>query len=200
MNPRATFWRTLLLLAALLLSNWAQAFVIPINPGARALYLRVGDGNLARIGNNIFLSNNPTQSQVSATVPASQLGNGVSQAMPGNVATSDGCGVDDIVVSSIYRRPGNQAGMATLVADASLPLNVSPADIINVIPFTQIRWVSTDTSVLPSGTFTGSTNQFLASFPGNSYSETCLSFFYANTNVVAAGTYNGEVTYTLSAP
>ena len=42
--------------------------------------------------------------------------------------------------------------------------------------------------------------QALASFPVNTWRESCHAFRYANDAVVAAGTYTGRVVYTLSVP
>jgi hypothetical protein len=53
--------------------------------------------------------------------------------------------------------------------------------------------------VIAPGTFNGGT-QNLATVPGNTYLENCHTFFYANSAVRAAGTYNGRVTYTLASP
>ncbi|EWS63711.1 hypothetical protein Y695_03055 [Hydrogenophaga sp. T4] len=54
-------------------------------------------------------------------------------------------------------------------------------------------------NVIPAGTFNGGT-QTLATVPANRYIENCHSFIYANSAIRAAGTYNGQVTYTLSSP
>jgi hypothetical protein len=53
--------------------------------------------------------------------------------------------------------------------------------------------------VIPAGSFNGAT-QTLTTIPANTYIENCHSFSYANSEVRAAGTYNGRVTYTLSSP
>ena len=50
-----------------------------------------------------------------------------------------------------------------------------------------------------AGSFNGGT-QTLATVPANRYIENCHTFSYANSAVRAAGTYTGQVTYTLTAP
>jgi len=101
------------------------------------------------------------------------------------------------------------AGFRRNNANANATLSVtSPPNLTNAagdtIPFTEISWTvsapgSTAPNVIPAGTFNGGT-QTLATFPGNTYLENCHTFRYANSAVRAAGTYNGTVTYTLTAP
>jgi hypothetical protein len=74
----------------------------------------------------------------------------------------------------------------------------------DTIPFSQISWTSSGigdagAQPIPAGTFTGGT-QTLATFPVNTWRESCHTFSYANAASVASGTYTGRATYTLSAP
>ena len=46
----------------------------------------------------------------------------------------------------------------------------------------------------------GGTTQTLFSVARNNWFESCLTFSYANANMVAAGTFTGRATYTLVAP
>jgi hypothetical protein len=201
-------------LIALWLSSDAMAYVVTIAPGARAVYLRVGTGTNVRytdsvtnFGNN-GNANNSTINVVSVVVPAAAVGNGTNQAMTSNSAQGASsyegyafCNVPaEIYTGGFYRLPGN-TGTATLRADVPASLT-NPAG--GTIPFTQISWTSTgngDTGAQPilAGTFAPGT-QTLATFPVNTWRESCHSFTYGNDAVVAAGTFTGRVTYTLSAP
>ncbi len=198
----------LALLAGLSWSTVADAFTVDISPGSRALYLRVGNGAFS---GNYQSGGTPGNgggiNTVSATVPSGSLGNGTSVAMTGNATqvTSnwDGyafCNAGQIYIGGFYRYYFSFY-TATLTVTA-------PNDLVNAngdrIPFSQISWTSsgngdTGAQPVPSGSFTGG-EQSLASFPANSWRESCMSFRYANSNVVAAGQYNGRVTYTLAAP
>ncbi|MEI2454528.1 hypothetical protein [Lysobacter firmicutimachus] len=198
----------LLPLAALWLGA-AQAFVVTISPGTRAVYLRIGNGVFTgtyRGGGTP--GSGGTLNKVSVTVPAAALGNGTDQPMTSDATQTtshyDGytfCNVpDEVYIGGFYRRP-------TTTGSASLTVS-SPAGLSNgngdSIAFSQIAWASsgngdTGTQPIPAGSFNGGV-QSLASFPANSWRESCHRFRYANDAVVAAGTYTGRVVYTLSAP
>lgn len=201
-------------LIALWLSSDALAYVVTISPGARAVFLRVGTGtNVRYIDNTTTFGNsgnasNGTINVVSVAVPAAAVGNGVNQAMTSNSAQGASsyegyafCDVPaEIYIGGFYRLPGN-TGTATLTATVPATL-INPAG--GTIPFSQISWTSTgngDTGAQPilAGTFSPG-SQTLASFPVNTWRESCHSFSYGNDAVVAAGTFTGRVTYTLSAP
>jgi hypothetical protein len=207
MSHRALAASALLLLAALW-SSHAGAFTVNISPGSRAVYLRVGNGAFS--GGNYVNGGTPGSGggiqRVSVTVPAASLGNGTPQAMTGNASqlssNYDGyafCNAGQIYVGGFYRN--FFSGTATLTVTAPTGLSNGSGD---TIPFSQISWTSsgngdTGAQPVPSGTFTGGM-QVLASYPVNSWRESCLSFSYANANLVASGSYTGRVTYTLSAP
>lgn len=196
----------------LLASAWApaaDAFTATILPGARAVYLRVGNGVFT---GNYSSGGTPgtggTINQVSLTVPAASLGNGADLAMTTNATQGtsnyDGfafCDVPaEIYVGGFYRLPG-VTGTATLSVNAPLSLTNAQGD---TIAFSQIRWTSsgngdTGAQPIPAAQFSGGA-QTLASFPVNSWRESCHSFIYANDAVVGAGVYSGRVTYTLSSP
>lgn len=200
----------LLLLIALGVCGAAQAFVVSIDPGARAVYLRVGNGvfSAANYSNGGTPGSGGPINLVSVSVPAAVLGNGTNLAMTTNatsgISNYDGfafCDVPaEIYVGGFYRRNGT--GTATLTATVPANLTTTAGD---AIPFSQISWTSSgngDTGAQPilAGTFAGGSTQTLASFPVNSWRESCHSFSYGNDAVVAAGTYTGRVVYTLSAP
>ena len=153
--------------------------------------------------------NNPTVNKVTVAVPANALGTGVAQQMTSNSAQAvsyydnfNFCNPPiQVYVGGFFRLPG-AAGTATL------SVTTSAASLVNAtgdtIPFSQISWTSTGNGdagaeVIPGGTFTGGT-QTLATFGVNTWNESCHTFSYKNTASVAAGTYTGRATYTLSAP
>lgn len=185
----------------------AQAYVITITSGTRAIYLQVGAG-----GYSGFYStggtpgNNATINEVSVAVPAASVGSGTAQAMTSNSSVSqsslDGyvfCTPPAQVYIGAWSRPGAGAGVATLTVTS--PANLTSGS--DTIPFSQVSWVMSGIGdaafQFPNGTFTGGT-QTLATFPANTWKEQCMTFSYANTVVPAAGTYTGRATYTLSLP
>ena len=140
-----------------------------------------------------------------AVLPA-VVGNATAQVMAGNGRVSSDwdnygfCNAGQVYIGGFFRG-GNGAGTATLTATAPATLSNGAGD---TIPFSQISWTSSgndDPGVqpMPSGNF-ASTFQTLASFPVNQWQESCHLFRYANSAVVAAGTYTGTVVYTLSSP
>lgn len=208
LHLRPACW--VLLLLALGWFDTAQAFVVTISPGARMVYLRVGNGVFT---GNYSTGGTPGRggaiNKVSVTVPAAVLGNGADQVMTTDATQAnssyDGfafCNVPaQIYVGGFYRLPGS-TGTATLTATAPAAGLSNGAG--STIAFSQISWTSSgnnDTGAQPilAGTFTGGP-QTLASFPVNTWRESCHAFRYANDAVVASGTYTGQVVYTLSAP
>lgn len=191
----------------------AKAFVVNITATSlqAQIYLRVGDGAF----NGTYDSGgtpaaSATITRASVSVPATAVGNGAAQAMTTNAtqATSfyDGyafCNLPAQVYIGGYNRGGllGAGGNGTLTVTAPASLTNAGG---NTIAFSQISWTSsgngdTGAQPFPAGAFTGGT-QTLASFPVNTWRESCHTFSYANANLVAAGTYTGRVTYTLSVP
>ena len=177
----------------------SEAWVLTVTPGARTVYLGVG--------NSTTNAANATINLVSVTVPSSVVGTGASQAMTSDStqATSpfDGFTVcvppNQVYVGGYFREPSTTANVAALQVN-------TPATLSNgaeTIPFSQISWTSTalgnPAADIPAGTFNGAT-LFLRNFASNTFVENCHTFSYANTNVVAAGVYNGRATYTLTSP
>jgi hypothetical protein len=185
--------------AASVLAAPAQAWVLTVTPGARALYLQVGTGT-----NN---AGNATINTVSVSVPSAQVGNGTAQAMTSNSAVSisfyDNYVVcnppQQVYVGGWYRIPGASGTGAVLTV--STPTSLTSGS--DTIPFTSISWTSTAngnaTADIPAGTFTGGT-QTLRTIAVNTWVENCLTFSYANATVPAPGIYTGRATYTLTAP
>jgi len=182
----------------------AHAWSLTIASASRRVFLHVGNGTLN--------GNNGTINRVEVSVPVNQLGNGTALAMTSNSTQANSLYGDNyatcpnpasqVMVGASYRRNNNGS-------PASATLRVtSPANLTNAagdtIPFSQISWTvaapgSGVPNVIPAGTFNGGT-QTLATVPANTYIENCHTFSYANSALRAAGTYNGQVTYTLSSP
>jgi hypothetical protein len=187
-------------IALLLAGLAAQAWVITITAGTRAVYLAVGNATTN--------ANNATVNLVSTSVPANALGNSVAQAMTSN-STQANSPLDNFTVcqptlGQVYiggymRQP--TGSVVTAVLQVTTPINLTSG--ADAIPFSQISWTSTalgnTAADIPAGTFTGST-QFLRNIAANTYVENCHTFRYANTAIRAAGTYTGRATYTMVAP
>jgi hypothetical protein len=177
----------------------ADAWVITITPGTRTVYLGVG--------NSTTNAANATINLVSVTVPANVVGTGAAQAMTSN-STQANSPLDNftvcvppnqVYIGGYFREPSTTANVARLQVTTPAALT-SGAD---TLPFTQISWTSTAlgnaAADIPAGTFNGAT-LFLRNITSNTYVENCHTFSYANTNLVAAGVYNGRATYTLTSP
>lgn len=187
----------------------AQAYIVNIGRGQPSIYLRVGDG----VYTGTFQGGGTPGSggainQVSVTVPAAVLGNGTDLAMTSNATQSRSfydnyafCNLPAQVYVGGFNRGGQNRDDGVLTVTAPANLTNGSGD---TIPFTQISWTSsgngdTGAQPFPAGTFTGGV-QTLANFPANTWRESCHTFSYGNDAVVAAGTYTGRVTYTLSVP
>jgi hypothetical protein len=147
---------------------------ITINIKARAksrISIKVGGGNI---------------STVEFTVPVTTLGNGLPIT-----------GSPSIQIRLVIRGPAGTPITGTLSADSiSHPLTNSNG---NTLPFSDISWVASDGDI-PTGAFNEDANQILATFQSSNRIIDYLTFSYANTRDAAAGTYNGRIVYTWSAP
>ncbi len=195
---------SLVLCALVAFAAPVQAWTLSIAPAPRRLYLQVGNGTF---GNSAVVNT------VSVTLPANQVRAGVGQQMTSDSTQSrspyDNYAVctppAQIFVAASYQRSGSTNGPATAVLQVSSPPNLtSPGG--DTIPFTQIRWATSTLggadatpNVIPPGTFGGGT-QTLAVVSANRLIENCHAFTYANTAPRAAGTYTGQVVYTISTP
>lgn len=211
MKERGTPIAMFCLAMVALSSAEARAFTVSITNGLTpSIYLRVGDGMYTgTFQNNGTPGSGGTLNTVSVAVPGASVGNGTALAMTSNstqtTSNYDGfvfCNVPAQVYVGGFNRGGLlSGGTGTLTVTAPTNLTTVAGD---TIPFSQISWTSsgngdTGAQPFPAGTFTGGT-QTLASFPANTWRESCHSFSYRNAAVVAAGTYNGRVTYTLAVP
>ena len=188
----------------------AQAYVVTINTGTKAVYLRVGDGT--RVGNTYAnggtMSTGGAVSLVQVSVAANVVGNGTAQQMTGNGRlTSDYddfafCNAGQIYIGGFFRLTNNATQNASLQVNAPANLTTTGGA---TIPISQISWTMSgngDTAPHPiaNGSFTGGTQTLATDFLRNTWRETCQTFFYANSAIRAAGTYNGRVVYTLTSP
>lgn len=105
-------------------------------------------------------------------------------------------GNQPISVHALMRAFPRPRPVAQLSADSSTPLTGTGG----TIPMSQICWEPAGGNEIPAGCFDGSAAQVLATIQNNSEIYLTLNFYYANTQPVVAGTYSGQVTYTLFAP
>jgi hypothetical protein len=195
------------MLAVVMAADPSGAWVLTVNPGPKTIYLQVGNGSYSGYYNTGGTPlNNATVNVVSVTLPANAVGTGAAQAMSSNSTQSlsfyDGYAVcnppGQVYVGGWARLP---SGSGNAVLTVSSPANLTSGG--NAIPFSQISWTSTangNTSPdIPAGTFNGGTIT-LRNIAAGTWVENCHSFSYANTAVVAAGTYTGRVTYSLAMP
>ncbi|MGJ7493592.1 hypothetical protein ACSFA8_00830 [Variovorax sp. RT4R15] len=199
-----------LALSGLLGCSAAQAYLVGIAPGPRALYLQVGTGTFTgtyRSGGTP--GDNSTVNTVTATIAAGAIGSGA-QTMSTNSTVANSpydnfafCtpGTGQVYVGGFYRVPGTSGASATL--SVTTPPNLLNASS-DTIPFSTISWVSGGsgdaTATIPSGTFAGTPAQPLLSVALNNWFESCLTFSYANAQLAPAGTFTGRATYQLVAP
>jgi hypothetical protein len=190
-----------LLLCAGFYVSAAQAWVLSVTPGARAVYLAVGNATQN--------SANATVNLVSVNVPANAVGTGQTQVMQTN-STQANSPFDNynvcvpssgqVYIGGFFRLPA--ASTTTAVLQVSTPAGLTSG--MNSIPFNQISWTSTAlgnaNADIPAGTFPSGGTLVLRNFAANSYVENCHTFQYANTVIAPAGQYDGIATYTLTAP
>lgn len=166
---------TLLPLLAVL-AGWhaslATAAVFTLNDSGKntSLSIRIGGGNI---------------STVTFNVPAASTGNGTPVS-----------GSEQIDIRLVIRAPATEPLTGFLTVDSSVPLSNGAG---GTIPLTSISWTSSEGDI-PSGSFNGTASQLLASFPGAVRITDTHTFTFANDTLYDPGTYNGQITYTWSAP
>lgn len=197
------------LLPCLLAGASAQAFVVSIAPGPKALFLQVGAGTMTggTYSTGGVPGKNSTINKVLLNMPAALIGTG------SRVMTTDSQVTDSpyngfarcnkptqVYVGGFYRAPGASSN-ATLTVTTPLNLNNS---LGGTVAFSSISWLSggnqNPSPGIPSGTFAGGTTQTLSSVALNTYFEDCLQFYYANTQLLPYGAYLGQAVYTLTSP
>ena len=195
---RAASW----MLALLASCPVAQAWVLAVTPGARTVYLAVGNATAN--------ADNATINLVTTTLLAADVGSGVAQVMTSNSTQAnspfDGftvCvpGSGQVYIGGFFRLPA--ASATTAVLQVATPAGLTSGG--NTIAYNQISWTSTSignagAADIPAGSFVSGGTRFLRNFAANSYVENCHTFSYANATPVAGGTYTGRATYTLSTP
>jgi hypothetical protein len=169
------FRNTVLALLAVL-AAWHTSLVIAavftLNDSGKntSLSIRIGGGNI---------------STVTFNVPAANTGSGTPVT-----------GSEAIDIRLVIRAPATAPLTGFLTVDSSVPLSNGAG---GTIPLTSISWTSSDSSI-PSGSFNGSASQLLASFPSAARIQATHTFTFANDTLYDPGTYNGQITYTWSAP
>lgn len=186
----------------------AFAFTVTIDPGSKALYLRVGDGvHNGYFDNGGTVGSGAAIGLVSVAVPGDRLGNRTPMPMTGN---SDGashydgyafCNSGEVYIGGFYRKQGKKIKTAVLTVTTPRTLTNSAGD---TVPINRISWTTqgkgdTGSQPIPAGSFSGGV-QTLASFPSNRWQESCFVFSYENTDFLPPGDYTARATYTLSAP
>ena len=181
----------------------AHAWTIDLNAASRRVFLQVGNGSLN--------ANSPPVNEVSVSVLGSQVGNGSAQPMTSNSTQANSpydnyavcTAFSQVYVGGSYQRNGNSSAVSQLQVTSEANLTSAAGD---TIAFSQISWTTSTVgnqdatpNVIPAGTFNGAT-QMLKSIAPNQFIENCHTFFYANSALRAAGTYEGTVTYTLAIP
>lgn len=211
-NTRRYLVPACLALSCVMEMTSAYAWSLTVTGGDRRLFLHVGNGAVSGAAGRLngTLGRNGPVNVVQVSVPVAQLGNGSALAMTSDSTQNTSLYGDgnitcptpasQILIGAGYRR---NSGAANATLTVVSPTNLTTANG-DTIPISQISWtVAAPGSGMPNvilpGAFNGGT-QTLATVPGNRYVENCHTFFYANSAVRAAGTYNGRVTYTLASP
>jgi hypothetical protein len=170
---------TLLLISALLVGWVADA----INNPATAIVFNIGNGAPAEI--YIQVGRRNSISRVRFRVANDDVGSG-------NPVNGD----SRIDIQLLIRAPASRPLTGFLTVDSSTPLNNGSGA---TIPVSEIGWIASSGDI-PSGSFTGTSTQQLASFTSSVRVTDRHTFSYKNRNIYDAGTYNGQVTYTWFAP
>lgn len=200
----------------------AQAFVWNIQIGQRTLYLQVGVGTMT--GASTFTAagvpvNNFTRNIVSVSVQTAELGMPNSPQIllsdstvtnspyNGNAICSRPDTTGQVYVGGFYRSGISSNGATLSVATTANHLAARTAGNIDTIPFSSITWTSsaigtTASPTVPNGAFTSNSvvRQTLMAVSRNTWFENCLTFRYLNTRMLAADTYEGTATFTLTSP
>ncbi len=150
-----------------------------------------------------------TITTTTVTVAGGNVGNSAVQLMTANAAARGGslCAANHVFFNAEARAapPGSRTATLTANSTAGLACITAATCGADNIPFTQVGWVNTAPGgyapvTIANGTFTNGGAQVLLAFNNSNQSQDCLRFRYLNQNVVRAGTYRGDVIYTLSMP
>lgn len=191
MKLRALF---LLLLLPLPQLVWANLVVVANAPVQ--IRLRVG-------------ATAATITQTTVTVAGGNVGNSAVQLMTANAAARAGsaCAANHVFFNAEARAapPGSRTATLTANSTAGMACVTAATCGADNVPFTQVDWINTAPgayapATIPVGTFSGGAAQVILVFANSNQSQDCLRFRYLNQNVVRAGTYRGDVIYTLAMP
>lgn len=178
------------LAACALPATCAEAVTVAIANGAAQIQLRVG-------------ATGGTISLVTFTVPAASAGNGTPVVGTTNAAAGSAqgasfpaCAANNVRVWARARAPVSDTRTATLQVNSS----GSVTSGANAIPFTDFDWITSSGPEIPSGAFSGSATQALMSFMNSREVGMCLQFRFLNSTIYPAGTYNGQLNFTLNMP
>ena len=158
-----------------MLSAWCQQ--------TAAIVFNIPDRTVPRL-RLIVGSSGPRIDEVDFTVPLADLGNG-------NPITS----TSSISFQMVIRARASSPLTGILSVDSSTPLSNGSS----TLPFGDISWTSRYGDI-PGGTFDGTAYQVLVTYPSSVRVNDRLTFIYANTRILEAGTYTGRVVYTLAFP
>lgn len=169
----------------------AEALTVVVADNAPEIALRVGarGGAISTVAFNVPAATAGTGTAVSGTTNAA-AGN----AQGPNLTTA--CAANNVRIWARARSTAGFTRTATLTVNSSGGISSGP----NTIPFTDFSWVSSGGTEIPSGSFTGSPTQPLLSFQTSREVSVCKLFRFANATIYPAGTYNGQITYTLQMP
>ncbi|MGD8853056.1 MAG: hypothetical protein PVI28_11720 [Gammaproteobacteria bacterium] len=155
------------------LTNPVSAMVFNIrNSATPEISIQVGGGGKA-------------MTRVTFDVPVDEVGSG--NPVAGNRS---------IRIRLIIRAPAPVPLTGFLTVDSATPLDNGRGA---TIPLSEISWTARYGDI-PSGSYAGTSSQLLVSFTGSIRVDDRHTFQYSNTNIYDAGAYNGQVTYTWSAP
>lgn len=136
----------------------------------------------------IYVGKGGNVSEVAFSVTASQLGTGT--VITGSPPVE--------ITLEIQATAANPLTGFLTVNSLSHPLTIDSGSG-NTIPFSEISWTASE-GVIPSGVFNETLAQPVISFPSSQGIEDVHTFHYENTRAIEAGTYEGRVIYTWSAP
>jgi len=159
------------------------------------LYFRIGSATVGSVDTVVF--------------DVSPAGTGNNQTYSGALSAPLGSGTPIAATSngSLYVQVLANVGSLTLNYDLSDPLGLSDGGG-NYIPFDEVSVTSADPGGLPSPALSnaGAGGAISVAINGNFHAgrvvrrDTTWTYSYLNQQIPMAGTYNGRVTYTLSAP
>ncbi|MEO8103713.1 MAG: hypothetical protein ABI790_14415 [Betaproteobacteria bacterium] len=150
-----------------------------------------------------------TITTTTVTVAGGNVGNSAVQLMTANAAARSGssCAANHVFFNAEARAAPAGSRTATLTANSTAGITCTTAATCGAdnIPFTEVDWINTTPAAyapvtIAAGAFSGGGAQVILVFNNSNQSQDCLRFRYLNQNVVRAGTYSGDVIYTLSMP